>query len=53
MNALGEPTTFFLFAVLCAITFIFASYLVPETKGRLEGIQQEWQHSPREAEPTA
>jgi SP family arabinose:H+ symporter-like MFS transporter len=36
-------TTFFLFAALCVVSFVFVWRLVPETKGRsLEEIQERW-----------
>jgi MFS family permease len=44
VDAIGESTTFFLFAILCAAAFVFVWRLVPETKGRsLEEIQTDWQ----------
>jgi SP family galactose:H+ symporter-like MFS transporter len=43
VDAIGESTTFFLFAALCVVSFVFVWYLVPETKGRsLEEIQERW-----------
>lgn len=43
VDAIGESTTFFLFALLCAAAFVFVWRLVPETKGRsLEEIQADW-----------
>jgi len=43
MNAIGEGTTFLLFAVLCIIAFFWVRAKVPETKGKsLEQIQQAW-----------
>jgi sugar porter (SP) family MFS transporter len=43
INAIGEPATFLLFAVLCVVTFIWVKAKVPETKGKsLEQIQQAW-----------
>ena len=43
MDAIGESTTFFLFAALCVVSFVFVWRLVPETKGRsLEEIQERW-----------
>ncbi|MGO9220540.1 MAG: sugar porter family MFS transporter [Streptosporangiaceae bacterium] len=43
MNAIGEPATFLLFAVLCVIAFFWVRVKVPETKGKsLEQIQQAW-----------
>jgi MFS family permease len=43
VDAIGESTTFIVFALLCAVTFVFVWFLVPETKGRsLEEIQTRW-----------
>jgi sugar porter (SP) family MFS transporter len=43
VDAIGESTTFFLFAALCIVSFVFVWHLVPETKGRsLEEIQERW-----------
>jgi sugar porter (SP) family MFS transporter len=43
VDAIGESTTFFLFAALCVVSFVFVWFLVPETKGRsLEEIQERW-----------
>ena len=43
VDAIGESTTFFLFAALCVVSFVFVWRLVPETKGRsLEEIQERW-----------
>ncbi len=43
VDAIGEATTFFLFALMCVVTFVFVWFLVPETKGRsLEEIQTRW-----------
>ena len=43
VDAIGEATTFFLFAALCVVSFVFVWRLVPETKGRsLEEIQERW-----------
>ncbi|MEU8076515.1 sugar porter family MFS transporter [Catellatospora citrea] len=40
---IGESGVFFLFAVMCAVTYGFVWKLQPETKGRtLEQIQQMW-----------
>jgi len=44
VNAIGEATTFFLFAVICAVAFVWIYRAVPETRGRsLEEIQEDWQ----------
>jgi sugar porter (SP) family MFS transporter len=46
VDAIGESTTFFVFAALCVVTFVFVWRFVPETKGRtLEEIQDEWRAS--------
>ena len=43
VDAIGESTTFFVFAALCVVSFAFVWRLVPETKGRsLEEIQERW-----------
>jgi sugar porter (SP) family MFS transporter len=43
VDAIGESTTFFVFSLLCIVTFVFVWFLVPETKGRsLEEIQTRW-----------
>jgi sugar porter (SP) family MFS transporter len=43
VDAIGESTTFFVFSLLCVVTFVFVWFLVPETKGRsLEEIQTRW-----------
>ena len=43
VNAIGEATTFFLFSALCVVTFLWAYFTVPETRGRsLEEIQELW-----------
>ena len=46
VDAIGEATTFIIFAVLCAVTYVFVHRYVPETKGRsLEEIQADWEKS--------
>jgi MFS transporter, SP family, galactose:H+ symporter len=43
VDAIGESTTFIVFSALCAVSFVFVWFLVPETKGRsLEEIQRRW-----------
>jgi hypothetical protein len=43
VDAIGESSTFFVFSLLCVVTFVFVWFLVPETKGRsLEEIQERW-----------
>jgi sugar porter (SP) family MFS transporter len=43
VDAIGEATTFFLFAGVCVVTYVFVHRYVPETKGRsLEEIQERW-----------
>jgi sugar porter (SP) family MFS transporter len=44
VNAIGEATTFLLFAIMCVVSIVFVQRLVPETRGRsLEEIQSEWE----------
>ncbi|MFH5801727.1 sugar porter family MFS transporter [Haladaptatus sp. CMAA 1911] len=41
-NAIGKSFTFWLYGALSIVTFVFAYYLVPETKGRsLEAIESD------------
>jgi MFS family permease len=43
VDAIGESTTFFVFAAFCVVTYVFVWRFVPETKGRsLEEIQERW-----------
>ena len=43
VDAIGEPATFLLFAVMCVIAFVWIMGKVPETKGKsLEEIQEAW-----------
>ncbi|BCJ75449.1 MFS transporter [Catellatospora sp. IY07-71] len=43
VDAIGQSATFVLFAVVCAITYVFVWRRLPETRGRtLEQIQQMW-----------
>jgi Sugar (and other) transporter len=53
MNAIGESTTFLIFAALCVITFFWVKAKVPETRGKsLEQIQQAWaEHDQARQEP--
>jgi len=42
-NGIGESATFFLFAAMCVLSFIFVWRFVPETRGHsLEEIQEMW-----------
>ena len=42
-DSIGESATFFLFAAMCVLGFIFVWRYVPETRGRsLEEIQEMW-----------
>jgi sugar porter (SP) family MFS transporter len=44
VDAIGEATTFLLFAIMCVVSVVFVQRLVPETRGRsLEEIQSEWE----------
>ena len=43
-DGIGEAATFFLFAAMCVLAFIFVWRYVPETRGRsLEEIQEMWE----------
>ena len=43
LDAIGETATFFLFAVMCVIAYVWIKRKVPETKGKsLEEIQEAW-----------
>jgi len=52
---IGEAATFYLFAFMCAVAFVFIWFLLPETRERsLAQIQQMWEdrshrssHTPR------
>ncbi len=39
----GDPFTFWLYASMCVVTFLFVFFVVPETKGKtLEEIERNW-----------
>ncbi len=41
----GPARTFWIFAVICILSFIFCAIFVPETKGKtLEAIERHWRH---------
>lgn len=43
IEALGRPDTFWLYAVLCVVSFAYVYYYMPETKGlSLEEIEEHW-----------
>ena len=43
IDALGRPDTFWLYAVLCVVSFIYVYIYMPETKGlSLEEIEEHW-----------
>jgi sugar porter (SP) family MFS transporter len=45
VRAAGPAHTFWIYAFLCAVAFVFCYIFVPETKGRtLEAIEQHWRH---------
>lgn len=45
IHAAGPAGTFWIFAVICVLAFIFCLAFVPETKGRsLEDIERHWRH---------
>jgi sugar porter (SP) family MFS transporter len=40
---LGEPVTFWIYALMCLVSFVFVLAFVPETKGKtLEEIEKSW-----------
>ncbi|GJM15658.1 MAG: MFS transporter [Thermodesulfobacteriota bacterium] len=46
IEALGRPDTFWLYAVLCVVSFFYVYFYMPETKGlSLEEIEQHWHKS--------
>nr|BBH86583.1 MFS transporter [Thermosporothrix sp. COM3] len=48
VNAIGQTWTFWIYAILSVLGFIFCLKLVPETKGRtLEQIEHYWMQGPR------
>jgi len=53
VDAIGEATTFLLFAVACVVAFVWVWRRVPETKGKsLEEIEQAWtEHEAAQAAP--
>lgn len=45
IGALGKPGTFWLYAALAVVAFIFCWFLIPETKGRnLENVEHYWKN---------
>ncbi|HYA26262.1 MAG TPA: sugar porter family MFS transporter [Terriglobales bacterium] len=43
LHGLGPPTTFWIYAMICVLAFVFCFFFVPETKGKsLEEIQRHW-----------
>ncbi|HEY4388052.1 MAG TPA: sugar porter family MFS transporter, partial [Ktedonobacteraceae bacterium] len=48
VNGIGRPMTFWLYAIMGALAFVFCFSLVPETKGKtLEQIEYYWLHGRR------
>jgi sugar porter (SP) family MFS transporter len=48
IDLIGEATTFFLFAAMCVVAFVWVRSRVPETKGKsLEEIQAVWEEHDR------
>jgi len=45
VEKLGTALTFWFYAAMCVVTFIFVAAVVPETKGKtLEEIERAWKH---------
>jgi sugar porter (SP) family MFS transporter len=45
LHAAGLAATFWIYAFLCVVAFVFCLVFVPETKGRtLEAIEHHWRH---------
>ena len=43
INYLGRPDTFWLYAVMCVVSFVYVYLYMPETKGlSLEEIEEHW-----------
>ena len=43
IHGVGPAVTFWIFAVLCVMAFVFCLLFVPETKGKsLEDIERHW-----------
>ncbi|HEU0193495.1 MAG TPA: sugar porter family MFS transporter [Gaiellales bacterium] len=54
VDAIGQAETFFLFAAICAVSYVWISRAVPETRGRtLEEIQTMFGLDPGQARPPA
>jgi sugar porter (SP) family MFS transporter len=52
-DTIGEAATFYLFALMCAVAFVFIWFLLPETRGRsLAQIQQMWEDRSHRSSPT-
>lgn len=54
IHLIGKPFTFWLYALLSALAFIFSRTLVPETKGKsLEQIERYWQNGHHWEQPAS
>ncbi|MEX0999795.1 MAG: MFS transporter [Thermodesulfobacteriota bacterium] len=43
IDYLGRPDTFWLYAVMCVVSFVYVYFYMPETKGlSLEEIEEHW-----------
>ena len=51
IEALGRPDTFWLYAILCVVSFIYVYFKMPETKGlSLEEIEEHWHKGKKKQE---
>jgi hypothetical protein len=49
IDLLGKPDTFWLYAALCVVSFVYVYFYMPETKGlSLEEIEERWRSGKHE-----
>jgi len=49
IDLLGKPDTFWLYAALCVVSFVYVYFYMPETKGlSLEEIEDRWRSGKHE-----